>query len=157
MKKWRNHKKPGEALPSFLKAGVHFLNTCLVRAAAFLQRKTNHCSPRKKKGFLLFFVLVFATGSSVIILQSIRGKTKPPLAIDRVKTIATPGGNGRTDQAAKAALLSVQRFNNYMDSLGTSAEGRKRKDSLLQSHPQLMDSVHQFLHFFLEPSKTQAK
>ena len=157
MKLWLKNKKVEKELPSFLKAGLSRFNSRLIAIAKFLQQKTNDYSIRKKKVLLLLFVLVFVTESSVVTMQSITRKNKLPIEVNRVKTITIEPGEKNTPQITKAEFLKIQKFKNYIDSLNTTAQGRKIKDSLLQNSPHLMDSVNFLINLFLEQSKTLVK
>ena len=157
MKGWRINKNAEKELPSFLKTGLCRFNNRLISIADSLQQRTNHYSLRKKKVLLLLFVIVFLTESGVVTIQSIKGKNKTLVKVSRIKTIPVESNEEHTPQITKAEFLKIQTFKNYIDSLSTSTEGRKLKDSLLHNRPQLMDSVNFLINLFLEQSKTLAK
>ena len=157
MKLWRRNKNVEKELPSFVKAGLNRFNGWLIGIANSLQQRTNHYSLRKKKVLLLLFVIVFVAESSVVIIQSITRKSKTPIAVTRIKTIPVESDERIAPLITKSEFLKIQKFKNYIDSLGTTAQGRKRKDSLLHNRPQLMDSVNFLINLFLEQSKTLVK
>jgi hypothetical protein len=141
MKLWRRNKRIEKELPSFLNAGLIWVNGRLIFLANSLQRRTNLYSLKKKKVLLLLFVIVFFTESSVVTIQSITRKNKTPIAITRIKSIPVESDENIARLITKSEFLKIQWFKNYIDSLSTTAQGRKLKDSLLHTRPQLMDSV----------------
>ena len=157
MKRWRKNNRIEKELPSFLRAGLNRFNGLLISVANFLQQRTNNYSLRKKKLLLLLFVIVFVAESSVVTIQSITRKNKMPIAVTRIKTIPVESSENTTPHITKTEFLKIKKFKNYIDSLNTTAEGKKRKDSLLLNRPQLMDSVNFLINLFLEQSKTLAK
>lgn len=157
MKWWRKNKKVERELPFYVKAGLSRFNSRLISIANFLQQRTNNYSLRKKKLLLLLFVIVFVAESSVVTIQSITQKNKISIAVTRIKTIPVESSESTTPHITKAEFLKIKKFKNYIDSLSTTAEGIKRKDSLLHNRPQLMDSVNFLINLFLEQSKTLAK
>lgn len=157
MKLWRKNKNIEKELPSFLKAGLVRFNGRMISIANFLQQKTNHYSLRKKKILLLLFVTVFVTESSLVIIQSITRKSKTPITVTRIKSIRVESDEQIAPLITKNEFLKIQRFKYYIDSLGTTAQGRKLKDSLLHSLPHLMDSVNFLINLYLEQSKILVK
>ena len=157
MKLWRKNKNIEKELPSFLKAGLIRFNGRLISIANSLQQRTNHYSPRKKKLLLLLFVTVFVTESSLVIIQSITRKSKTSIAATRIKTIPVEFEKNIAPLITKSEFIKIQKFKNYIDSLSTTAQGRKLKDSLLHNRPQLMDSVNFLINLYLEQSKTLVK
>jgi hypothetical protein len=157
MKLWRRNKKAGRELPSFLKPGLSRFNGRLIAVSNFLQQKTNNYSLRKKKVLLLLFVIVFVTQSSIVTIHSFTRKTKSPFTVTRIKPIPVESRENIASVITKAEFLKIQRFRNYIDSLSTAINGRKRKDSLLHNRPQLMDSVNFLINLYLEQLKTSVK
>lgn len=154
---WRKNKKTERQLPSFVEAGLNRFNQRLINIANFLQQKTNSYSLRKKRIFLTLFVIVFVTESSVVTVRSITRKIRTPIDVSRIKTIPVESGKENLPLVTKSEFVRIQTFKNYIDSLSTTAEGRKRKDSLLHNRPQLMDSVNYLINLFLEQLKTSEK
>jgi hypothetical protein len=157
MKLWRKNNRIEKELPTFLRAGLNRFNGRLMSIANYLQQRTNNYSLRKKKVLLFLFVIVFLTESSVVLVQGIARKSKSPISVTRIKTIPVESSESATPHITKAEFLKIKKFKNYIDSLSTTAEGIKHKDSLLHNRPQLMDSVNFLINLFLEQSKTLAK
>ena len=154
---WRKNKKTERQLPYFVEAGLNRFNQRLINIANLLQQKTNSYSLRKKRIFLTLFVIVFVTESSVVTVRSITRKIRTPIDVSRIKTIPVESGKEDILLITKSEFIKIRTFKNYIDSLSTTAEGRKRKDSLLHSRPQLMDSVNYLINIFLEQLKTSEK
>lgn len=157
MKLWQKNKKVERELPSFLKAGLSRFNRRLIAIANFLQRKTNSYSTGKKKFLLLLFVLVFVAESGVVIIESSTRRSKILPQINRIKAITIQTGERNIPQITRTEFLKIQKFKNYIDSLSSTAQGRRLKDSHLQNRPRLMDSVDFLINLFLEQSKTLEK
>ena len=157
MKLWRKNRNVERELPSFLKAGLNRLNGHLISFAESLQRKTSNYSLRKKKILLFLFVIVFVTESIIVTVQSITRKNITPVDFARIKTIPVESNKESAPVITMAEFLRIQKFKNFIDSLSATAEGKKRKDCLLLSRPQLMDSVNLLINLFLEQSKTLVK
>lgn len=64
-------------------------------------------------------------------LSEPQGITKPVFSKEAVV------GNGQVETTG----IYIKKFRNYMDSLGTSVSGRAQRDSILQRHPGIMDTV----------------
>lgn len=157
MKRWRKNKKTEKELPSFLKAGLSRFNGRLISIGNILQQRTNNYSLRKKKILLLLFVLVFLTESSVVTIQSITRKSKTPIDLTRIKTIRVESSEQNTRNITRTEFFKIQKFKNYIDSISTTTQGKKLRDSLLQNRPHLMDSVNLLINLFLEQSKSIVK
>ena len=157
MKLWRKNKKLKREIPSFLTAALARVNGRLISIANFLQQKTNNYSPKKKKLVLLLFVIAFLTESSIITIQSLTRKTKSSFAVTRIKPILIESDKAVAPVITKTEFLRIQGFRNYIDSLSTTTQGRKLKDSVLHNRPQLMDSVNFLINLYLEQLKTSVK
>lgn len=157
MKLWRRNRNVEKELPSFVKAGLNRFNGWLINIANSLQQRTNHFSLRKKKVLLLLFVIVFVAESSIVTIQSFTRKTKSSFTVARIKPIPIEYDKSVAPVITKTEFLRIQRFKNYIDSLSTTTQGRKRKDSLLDNRPQLMDSVNFLINLYLQQSKTLVK
>jgi hypothetical protein len=122
--------------------GISILQHC----AAFLQRKTEGLTGRAKKYLLALFCLLSGGYSLYLSADSLmhhkaRSFSVTPLSIPK-----------HTGQAGDENLLpaiavtleeykKLERFRRYMDSLVQSPSGKKTLDSILFSHPGLMDSI----------------
>lgn len=155
MKLWRKNKRVEKELPSFFKAGLIKLNWHLHRLASFLQHRTDGYSPKKKKVLLLLFIIVFAAESILIIFQSLTRKCNTSIAITRIKPLALPDESTQNFLVTQKEFLKIQGLKNYIDSLSTTAKGRRLRDSLLHNRPHLMDSVNFLIKLYLEQSKTK--
>jgi hypothetical protein len=157
MKLWRKNKRAGRELPSLVKAGLVYFNQKLIQAANFLQQKTNSYSAARKKVLLLFFMVVFAAGSTVVIVRSLQPGKSAAINVSRIKTPTVETGENQTTVITKHEFFKIQKFKQYIDSLGSTGKGRKLKDSLLHNRPHLMDSVNFLVNLYLEQSKTLVK
>jgi hypothetical protein len=155
MKLWRRTKEAGSELPDFLKEGLVQFNRQLLVAADFLQEKTEGYSARKKKIFLLLFVIVFVSESLVVTIKSFRTPTKNPITVSRIKTVPFERPDHQKLLITKEEFLKIQRFKIHIDSLTSTAQGKKLKDSLLATRPELMDSVNTLINLYLEQLKTK--
>lgn len=152
--KWeRQNKNVDKDLPALVKTGLTRWNQWLVRLAGFLQEKTKSYSIRKKKLLLLLFIIVFATESSLVLVQSMKGRGKTSLDISRIKTIPVQQQQNPSALLTRPEFLKIQRFKSFIDSLQSTAKGRRLKDSLLQNRPQLMDSINFLLNIYSEQLK----
>lgn len=157
MKLWRKNKKLKRELPSFITEGLNRFNGRLIAIANYLQHKTNNYSPKKKKFLLLLFVIVFLMESGIVTIQGLTRKTTSSFTVARIKPIPIESDKTVAPVITKAEFLRVQKFKIYIDSLSTTTQGRKRKDSLLHNRPQLMDSVNFLINLYLEQLKTSVK
>lgn len=154
MKLWRKNKVTDWELPSFLISGLTRFHQWLIRMANFLQQKTNSYSVKKKKLLLLLFTIVFLTESSIVTIQSLQRRNNSPISIGRIKAVPIENNLSDVTVITREELQKIKRFKNYIDSLSTTAKGKKISDSLLQSHPHLMDSINFLIKLFSEQSKT---
>jgi hypothetical protein len=157
MKLWRMNKKLKRELPSFITAGLNRFNARLITIANYLQHKTNNYSPKKKKFLLVLFVIGFLTESSIVTIQALTRKTKSSFTVARIKPIPIESDKSVAPVITKTEFLRIQRFRNYIDSLSTTAQGRKFKDNLLHNRPQLMDSINFLINLYLQQLKTLVK
>jgi hypothetical protein len=157
MKLWKKNKRVERELPSFINVGLYRFNQKLIAFAAYLQHKTNSYSKGSKKLVLLLFIIVFVTKSITLFVHSIKGSQKKSIAISRIKTIPVEREEPQTLLITKSEFLKIQKFKYYIDSLSTTAKGKKIKDSLLINRPQLMDSVNFLVSLYLEQLKSKVK
>ena len=157
MKLLSKNKSVDREMPSFIIAVMIRFNQKLIRLACFLQQKTNGYSIRKKKLLLLLFLAVFIVKSTLVFIQSINTRNSTPINITRLKTIPIQSKEHQTPIITKEEFLKIQRFKGYMDSLSTTAKGRRLRDSLLQNRPHLMDSVNFLVTLHLEQLKNKAQ
>ena len=153
MKLWRRNKNVEKELPSFLRVGLMKFNQRLIRIANFLQQRTNNYSVRKKKILLFVFTLVFITESMIVLVQSFKRSARNPIAVSRIKTVTLPKDEDKNFLITKIEFLKIQKFKSYMDSLSTTPNGSKFRDSLLQNRPHLMDTVNFLIRLYLQNSK----
>jgi hypothetical protein len=155
MKLWRKNKRINRELPSFVTNALQRFNYRLIKFANFLQQKTNGYSLRRKKILLLLFVTVFITESTIVIIQSTKQNKKHTIAVARIKRIPIEQEPDQAPIITRSEFLKIQGFKAYVDSLSTTAKGRKLRDSLLTGRPQLMDSVNFLINLYLEQLKTK--
>jgi len=100
---------------------------------------------------------VFLGESATVAIRGILGKYRSMVAVTRIKSIPLQLNATNVPRIAKKEFLRFQWFKAYTDSLETTLQGRKRKDSLLCDRPHLMDSINYLIHLYLEQSKTLVK
>lgn len=155
MKLWRKNRRVDRDLPSFVKPGLVRINQKLLQFASFLQHKTNNYSAGRKKVLLLVFASVFIVESTLIIIQTTRAGNASPITVTRIKTLPVEKLQRQTPPITKSAFVRIQKFKNYIDSLGATTKGRKQRDSLLGGRPRLMDSVNFLINLYLEQLKSK--
>ena len=144
-------------LSPFVKAGLALFNRKLIALAGLLQKKTNRYSPARKKILLLLFTTVFVAASTLVTMHAIRAVQVRPLPLTRIKMPPVEKGQGPTPVVTTSSFLRIRRFKDFIDSLGTTAAGAKRRDSLLSGRPLLMDSVNFLINLYLKQFKTKQK
>jgi hypothetical protein len=96
------------------------------------------------------FILLMLGLNSFLIIGSIRGKKK---YFDSKVKITIPVLPPGPVQAGKNALPDevgkrIKTFRHHLDSLGSTAEGRKARDSILKSRKGLLDSIERIEESF---------
>ena len=114
--------------------------------ANYMQRKTNGLSLRTRKYSLVLFCLLSVGCSVYVILESLRHNTTKNFGVAPIHVPIHSTETG--DEATRSPLLitkkefeRIERFRDYVDSLGRSATGTKIRDSMLSLRPGLMESI----------------
>lgn len=114
--------------------------------ADYMQRKTNRLSIKAKKYSLVLFCTLSVGCSMYLIIGSFAGSATKDF---NVASIHVPVHSTQTgEETSRSPLLitkkefeKIERFRQYVDSLGGSAAGMEVRDSLLSLRPGLMDSI----------------
>lgn len=128
--------------------------------ALYLQRKTDGFSTRAKKSGLAIFCLIALGCSFYLVVASLAGNTKKSfdVASIRVPAYSTRTGeeNTRPDLGVtKEDTEKIKQLRLYMDSLGTTAVGLRKRDSLLLLRPHLMDTVRAIENLYRVQNQNQ--
>lgn len=128
--------------------GVQHLTKIQRKYADKLQSMSEKMSPTGKKLMLALFVLVFGGISVSIIWHSVSAHGKR--SVVTIQPIVPSPPSGRPDNVkgqwpergvSTREYNMIRAFHRYIDSLGSTAEGQQRRDSLLKEKPGLVDSL----------------
>lgn len=139
---WKRKKKEwsgGEA-PLFLKKIAIRLNGGLIQWAAHLQQKAKACSQGKLKLLLGLFCLLFTLCSAAVIIASLREKPLP-FRITPIRAMPLAERSVQQPVIAEKEYYRFRRLRLYLDSLATTPSGKLRLDSILQKHPNILDTL----------------
>lgn len=116
------------------------------KCALWLERKTAHLSRKNWMVILLSFTL-FTSGYCIyLIVAGFSQTTTDSITITPItkSTNAMQKGKQMIDSNLSISKIELERivhFRRYIDSLGRSPTGKKLRDSILQCHPGLLDSL----------------
>ncbi len=106
----------------------------------------NRLSLKRKKMTLLCFVLLAGGYSIFLIVSAFKGKQSLTHSLTHISIPRHVNINKKNDRQEPAVLNKeyqrIHRFRLYMDSLHEDPMGRLLYDSIVRSHPGLMDSVY---------------
>ncbi|WP_316834977.1 hypothetical protein [Pedobacter nutrimenti] len=111
--------------------------------AAWMTRQTNRLSPRGKGIAFFLYGVMMACACTYIIISSLSGKTGGLSTgpDDRNQKVILQQSEA-VDRKMPAGIRGrIASFRSLLDSLGQTEQGRRQRDSLLQSRPGLMDSI----------------
>lgn len=116
------------------------------RWADWMQEKTERLSAKGKLVTLLLFCSITGCYSIYLIAASFSGNRNYALSVTAIKKpqFLSRSGDERiiaSSDTNKEDYLKVQHFKKYIDSLVRSPEEKAVYDSILTSHPGLMDSI----------------
>jgi hypothetical protein len=152
MIRWREKAKVESEKASMADKVLLRVHRFVLKVAKHLQMHSNVLSKRTKMMLLALFVFLFCTASALVLYQGIVTPSAQYIAPAKMKVVPLQQDN-QTTRIARSEYLRVQRFKNYMDSLGQNIQGRRLRDSLLRRRPQLMDSVNVVLQLYSEQNK----
>ncbi len=146
--KW-NNKKPsaGQDLRQWrmaakIAAGLHWVQRSW---ADCMNKSFGRLSPRGRKWALLLFFFGMMIYSGLLVVSAFKqgihfidAPVKLSLPDVLRKTSPPPASPGQP-----SFLLPIKKFRHYLDSLGSTENGRLIRDSLLRKRPGLLDSIRQ--------------
>lgn len=135
MKLFKRRRKEKELSPFITKALLR-INSMLHSLADFLQDKMALCSLRTQKIWLLSFCLVFITASICVAFDSISNKPKNIYRVKPIQFVSIGDDKEMEPKVSLKDLVKIHRFKVYLDSLNAKA-----RDSLLNDHPHLKDTL----------------
>ncbi len=126
--------------------------------ALFMARLVSKFSLRQQKTALIVFILLGASYCTYVLLSGLSGKSRPGVSID---PISIPRHIEKTGEenlypgiyVTDEDYAQVQQFHAYMDSLKSSASGKKVYDSIVSVRKGLMDSIRTLEDLYKAQSK----
>ena len=108
-----------------------------------MNRLMSKLSPKGQKVFWIVGIMVMVCYCSSLIAFSFSRGNTTTLGLGSIQRPLTQVTAKSTIPASvsKKALLPIIRFQNYLDSLAGTPDGKWQRDSLLKSRPGLMDSL----------------
>lgn len=148
-------RKENEEQHPFLVEIQVWIEGVLKQFAAFLQAKTAGYPAHKKKAFLCFFCLAFATASGWIAYNSIQERPLSTLRVAPLHFVPLVNGDEPSHPPPLKELQRVHQFKLYLDSLSASEQGQALRDSLLRGRPHLIDTLNYLEEIFNNEQKNK--
>ncbi len=147
LKRRERKTKDNMSQPAIIRNVTDKLITVQHKIADRLNEKAAKWQPERIKVALILFCLVFGVTSLTIMVKAIW--VSKPNYIIAVKPVKASRYIGHTENAttvpehfiSKKEYSRLEQFRGYMDSLDSSADGKKIKDSILSQRPKLLDSL----------------
>jgi hypothetical protein len=147
LKKRERTKTDNMSQPAIVRNITDKLITVQHKIADRLNERATKWQPERIKVALILFCLVFGITSLTIMAKAI-WVSKPDNTVS-VKPVKAPRFIGHAENVttvlehfiSKKEYSRLEQFRGYMDSLDSSADGKKIKDSILSQRPKLMDSL----------------
>lgn len=149
----RKYKESVKAAPGFWTTILEWLHRSLLRLAQFLNRKTATCSPQRLKLGLFCFCTVSIGVCSLFIFQGMKQKGKATLDITTIKIMLPVRSDPEKAGLSEEEWRRILGFGRMLDSLDTTVEGKRLKDSLMKADPALLDSLHFLKGIFYQQNK----
>jgi len=116
------------------------------RWANAMQRQTAKLSTARQRIALTIFCLAAGSLSIYLIAAGLTGHRPASFSVSRIRMPAhsIPAGDEHTRSAAlitRREYERISRYHRYIDSLARSPTGKPLCDSILSSHPGLLDSL----------------
>jgi hypothetical protein len=161
---FKNKREQGQASQHAFqdRMAVAFVRKCIqaqLKWANYMQRRSDKLSASAKKYCLVLCCLLSVGCSLYLILKNFSSSNDKALMVApiNVPLHSTNAGDHNTYSPlliTKAEFQRIERFRRYMDSLNSSVSGKRVRDSILLSRPQLMDSIQVLERLFqLQNSK----
>jgi hypothetical protein len=128
-------------LPSIVLKALGRINLWLRKCADLLQQKTMGLSGAELKLWLALFCTLFLGASLYSILSGFEGKNSQQLTIKPIQPIPLLKKKTHRPSISQSELERIHHLKIYLDSLRITLNGQRLRDSLLQSHPHLTDTL----------------
>lgn len=133
--KWMRKIK-GAVEPSATKTIRGALSPLYKMLARWLNKRTEKLSAGRKKLALIGICVLVGVYAIALIMGSIRYDLPAPINISKPSVYSDPISPNLIE-----AEKNIYRFHRYMDSLSASPVGIHQRDSILQAHPGIMDTI----------------
>ena len=122
--------------------GLYYLRIKLAWAG-WMERQSSKIGRKGLMVALALFIAVSASSCLLLIIYGLGALTQgSELELHPIRTIMMPDqGPSLVPVLDTAIVCRVNGFYSYMDSLGTTSEGIRLRDSITRARPGLMDSV----------------
>lgn len=143
-----------------------FLNNAKSKISQLLRKLSNYLTEESekltlstKKTLVVIFCVVSGSTTATIAFHSLEQKSNT-IYIER---ISIPSGvlqnlmrsDGDTPILPERQIKNITRFKKYMDSLNQTKTGQKKYDSIVRSHPGLIDSLTLVEEIYLKQRKSK--
>lgn len=121
--------------------------SCLVKVqqvwAGWMNRQSDKCNPKLRGAIIIIFLMAMAAIATTMVLGGFKGNYK---MITRSGAIRMPALNRPQQKQAPskspdAALLRIEKFRLYLDSLSNTEDGKIELDRINRIRPGLQDSI----------------
>lgn len=152
MKKFRSSILPERVAAAVWTRIRPLLTGIKVTWARRMDRMTRGLSSSKLKGLLLLFCLI-AMGTSIYNGLSKRHRIPGMLgSVKRSRLVRVDVYDTIASTGEQVIYGRISRFSHYIDDLQTTADGKRRYDSIIMQRPGLLDSLRLFQSLY-EPEK----
>lgn len=138
--KWRKRKE-ARPLPSWISRTLTFINQAVRRWADCLQQRTNGLSHTRLKWMLYLFCALYTGSSIYVIVTSLRPGNKKPFIVTPIHVLPLVKETNRPPILTPKELYNIHQFNEYLDSLNHTKNGKALWDSFLLQRPHLLDTL----------------
>lgn len=128
-------------------------------SADWLEKSTSHFTKRTWRILLAIFIMLSGTISGMLLIGGLTGQLQNAFTLQRItKTISEPSmeyestiGEGLT----KTEFDRLIQYQDYLDSLQQSPEGRQRYQRIQKLHPGLPDSLNTIIKTYRSQTKNR--
>ena len=129
------------------------INKSLRVLADILQARTSKLSFKTQQWLLATFCLLFVSASTYVIIRSLEAKADLPIISTPIRPMQLIKDSQKQGLISEAEYRRLHRFKVYMDSLQIYPGGSPIRDSILQEHPHLMDSIEYLESIYYQQTK----
>jgi hypothetical protein len=149
----RNKKErdSGATLLFLMKVAIR-CNGQLIRWATYLQQKTMQCSLKKLRVLAALFCFTSICFSTYLIISSLR-ETSPLLPVAPIQVLPLAKESLPPPVITDKDYFRFHRLRLSLDSLAKTPSGRLCLDSILQKHPNLLDTLSLLENIYYEQHK----